>query len=159
MIINPRMPTGHVIFCDDIREEIGGKLTYVGVYGSSMVISAVAPVVLPQLCAAVSLRIAPPVEPFSVAVRIFGSERNEVLSEAKAEVGALTIPFEPSPFADEHSVPFFEMFFPLRMQNIVFSQDCAIKVRAFMGDDEIRLGAILASFAKPSVDGASASSD
>jgi len=31
-------PTGQTIFCDDIRQEIGGKLTFVGVYSNSMII-------------------------------------------------------------------------------------------------------------------------
>ncbi|WP_137754409.1 hypothetical protein [Sphingopyxis sp. L1A2A] len=147
MIINPRMPTGHVVFCDDIREEIGGKRTFVGVYGNFLVISAVGPVTLPQLCAAISLRIDPPTAPTAVTVRIFRSDGDELLFEASAEFPPT--PSNPSPFGDENSVSFIELFVPARMQNLVITQDCAIKVRAFIGDDEIRLGAIVVSFVEP----------
>ncbi|WP_062176425.1 hypothetical protein [Sphingopyxis sp. C-1] len=147
MIINPRLPTGHVVFCDDIREELGGKLTYVGVYRNALVISAAAPVTLPQLCAAVSLRIEPPTESLAITLRISRSDSDEALFEAQVELEALVAP-PPSPFSDANSVPFFELFFPVRMQSLVIERDCAIKVRAHIGDDEIRLGAILVSFAE-----------
>jgi hypothetical protein len=40
---------GYTIFCDDIRREVGGKLTLVGIYRSEMVIPADLPIVLPKL--------------------------------------------------------------------------------------------------------------
>jgi hypothetical protein len=148
MIISPKLPTGHVVFCDDIREEIGGKLTYVGVYKNSLLISAVAPVTLPQLCAAISLRIGPSEKPLTVTVRVLRSDSEEPLCEVKAELEQLIAPSQKSPFSDDNTVPFFELFFPVRMPSVVIKQDCAIKVRAYIGDDEIRLGAILVSFAE-----------
>lgn len=159
MIINPRLPTGHVVFCDDIREEIGGKLTYVGVYRNALVISALAPVTLPQLCAAVSLRIEPPAGPLSVILRILRSDSDEALFEAQVELEELIAPLHPSPFSDANSVPFFELFFPVRMPSLIIKQDCAIKVRAYIGDDEIRLGAILVSFAELADEDAITSAD
>lgn len=36
------------IFCDDVRHEIGGKMTYVGVYGTTMYVREF-PINLPQL--------------------------------------------------------------------------------------------------------------
>lgn len=41
-------------FCDDIRQEIGGKITLVGCYGSEMIIDKL-PAVLPKLCAQISV--------------------------------------------------------------------------------------------------------
>jgi hypothetical protein len=40
---------GYTIFCDDIRREVGGKMTLVGIYRSEMVIHADLPIVLPKL--------------------------------------------------------------------------------------------------------------
>ncbi|RYY85526.1 MAG: hypothetical protein EOO15_16795 [Chitinophagaceae bacterium] len=40
---------GHVIFCDDIRQEVGNKLTYVGRYQGTMELDAEVPAVLPKL--------------------------------------------------------------------------------------------------------------
>jgi hypothetical protein len=41
---------GHVIFCDDVRREIDGKLTLVGVYNGNLTVFGGFPAVLPKLC-------------------------------------------------------------------------------------------------------------
>jgi hypothetical protein len=43
-------PYGYTIFCDDIREEVGGKITYVGTYQKDLILNVAFPAVLPQLC-------------------------------------------------------------------------------------------------------------
>jgi hypothetical protein len=40
------------IFCDDIRHELGGKLSYIGVYSGRLIVPDF-PVTLPKLCVAV----------------------------------------------------------------------------------------------------------
>lgn len=39
-------------FCDDIREEVGGKTSYMGVYSQHMVVIGLAPIRLPKLAIA-----------------------------------------------------------------------------------------------------------
>ena len=57
------------IFCDDIRQEIGGKLSYIGVYGAQMFVPSF-PISLPKLCLAMSM-ITPVDTPFrKLAMRI-----------------------------------------------------------------------------------------
>ena len=46
---------GHVVFCDDVRQEIDGKLTLVGVYNSNLTVFGGFPAVLPKLCVVVWL--------------------------------------------------------------------------------------------------------
>ena len=41
---------GYSIFCDDIRNEIGGKLSFVGCYNAIMFVSAQFPLTLPKFC-------------------------------------------------------------------------------------------------------------
>ncbi len=41
---------GHTIFCDDIRIEIEGKVTYVGSYVGSMLVKVPFPFTLPKFC-------------------------------------------------------------------------------------------------------------
>jgi hypothetical protein len=43
-------PYGHTVICDDIREEINGKITYVGVYQSDLIVNVPFPTSLPMLC-------------------------------------------------------------------------------------------------------------
>lgn len=42
-------PYGFSIFCDDIRHEMGGKLSYMGVYGADMVVHRQFPITIPML--------------------------------------------------------------------------------------------------------------
>jgi hypothetical protein len=42
-----------VIFCDDVRQEINGKLTLVGCYGAEMLVTEF-PLMLPKLCVTMS---------------------------------------------------------------------------------------------------------
>jgi hypothetical protein len=41
-------PVGFTIFCDDIREEIGGKISFIGAYDAVMLIHTVFPIALPK---------------------------------------------------------------------------------------------------------------
>jgi hypothetical protein len=43
------------IICDDIRQEVGNKLSFMGIYGSDINIPMV-PFTFPQLCAAISYK-------------------------------------------------------------------------------------------------------
>jgi hypothetical protein len=43
-----------VTFCDDIREEVGGKLSFMGIYSNDMIVPGF-PFVLPKLCIAVNV--------------------------------------------------------------------------------------------------------
>ena len=44
----------YAVFCDDIRQEINGKITMVGIYTDRLLVSSV-PTVLPKLCLALSI--------------------------------------------------------------------------------------------------------
>lgn len=45
----PREPYGHCLFCDDIRDEIGGKTSYMGVYDNNLRVTGNGFVLLPKL--------------------------------------------------------------------------------------------------------------
>ncbi|MFO0992319.1 MAG: hypothetical protein U1E67_10355 [Hyphomicrobiales bacterium] len=50
-------PYGLTILCDDIREELHGKSSYIGIYGGDIIIAGqVLPVTLPKLCIAFHYR-------------------------------------------------------------------------------------------------------
>lgn len=144
MIINPNAPGGYTIFCDDIRHEITGKTTLVGVYNNQMIVTGNLPVTLPQICAAITLRLLPPEEPVKPIVKIFRSDEPEPLFVFEADiepVEAKLIP-EPSPHSDPDSVTFMQIGITAQIQGLVVNQGCALKVRAFIGDDEVRLGSL-----------------
>jgi hypothetical protein len=58
---------GYSIFCDDIRNEPGGKLSFVGCYNGVIFISGNFPLVLPKLCVHTHI-LSPASQPFSSIV-------------------------------------------------------------------------------------------
>ncbi len=50
-------PYGWTIFCDDIREEVGGKSSFMGVYKGTMIINDVFPAIVPKFAMSINYRI------------------------------------------------------------------------------------------------------
>ena len=144
MIVNPSFPSGSVVFCDDVRHEVTGKLTMVGVYTGQMMLTDNLPVILPQICAVTTFRLAPPTETINPIIKIFKSGEDAPLFEMTAEVSAAQpSDFSPPPSHPEaDTVRFLQMVITAQMQNLVVTEPCTLRVRAFVGDDEIRLGAL-----------------
>lgn len=71
-----------VIYCDDIRNEVGNKFSYMGIYTSELTIPNV-PLLLPKLCIAVKVvtDISDPFESLDVrVVKVQDDEETELLS-------------------------------------------------------------------------------
>jgi hypothetical protein len=144
VIVNPSFPSGFVVFCDDVRQEVTGKVTMVGVYTGQMMLTGNLPVVLPQICAVTTFRLAPPTEQIKPIIRLFRSGQDEPLFEMEADIpAAQPSDFPPTPTdQDPDAVKFLQMIITAQVQNLVITEPCTLKVRAFVGDDEIRLGAL-----------------
>ena len=48
-MIDLREPFGLTIFCDDVRQEVGGKMSLIGVYGADIQFSVPFPLTVPKL--------------------------------------------------------------------------------------------------------------
>jgi hypothetical protein len=68
--IEPFKPHGFTIFCEDLREEVTGQTTYVGVYGDAMFVDAPLPITLTQLCMAIHLFDEPKDVPTDLTIKI-----------------------------------------------------------------------------------------
>ena len=70
---------GHVIFCDDIRSEVGGKTSFIGCYLGYMFIDPELPLVIPKF--GLSARVSQKKEVFNpnTEIRVFlpGDKENE----------------------------------------------------------------------------------
>lgn len=72
--------TMHVVFCDDIREEVGSKRSLMGIYQAEMFVSSM-PVILPKLCAYVNLTFPNGKEISKIEVKIVsGINKEELLT-------------------------------------------------------------------------------
>ena len=74
----------HTMYCDDVRQEIGGKMTFVGAYQNQMIAEQPGTLVLPKLCIVLTVQ-TPHDQPFKkLKMRLFSGE--EVLQESELPV-------------------------------------------------------------------------
>lgn len=71
-------PSLRAMFCDDVRQEVGQKLSYLGVYGGNLVVPAF-PTTLIKLCCVFSLLLPSKAPPKSVTFKLLRDE--EVIFE------------------------------------------------------------------------------
>lgn len=62
------------IYCDDVRSEVGNKLSYMGVYGSNFLVPAF-PTVLPKICAVMLLHLPESTSAATVTFSLLCNER------------------------------------------------------------------------------------
>lgn len=76
---------GYSIFCDDIRNEVGGKLSFMGCYSSVMFVSRSFPFILPKFCIH-SFVVTSAEHPFqSVFIRCYVPERPDPIIDERIE--------------------------------------------------------------------------
>lgn len=134
-----KMPemTGLAIFCDDIRSEMGGKVSYMGIYGQDMVISGPKPTLLPKLSIAAHIQIPSEVVKARLKVSVMrsvGGTSEELVSmegdiERPAEITVDANTFTQA-IVHLNAVPFH------------IADDCDIKVRAFIDGKKLKLGTL-----------------
>ena len=135
-------PYGTTIFCDDIRDEVSGKKTYVGVYFNELVISGILPVVLPTFGLAITYLepLSDPVLPVNIKVFVPGpSDEGELAAEVELPIDRFDaiekVQQDPSAHYRAHIMHF-------KISPFMIAHEGYVKVRAYIGDEEIRLGSL-----------------
>jgi hypothetical protein len=137
---------GNAIFCDDIRMEIGNKITYVGCYFGYMFLPDF-PATIPRLCVAVTYSqkrgkvvlpvkfvIFLPEDPEDKPSIQFGTP-DEVSEAALADMEATAVALGESPQLATFSAQ-------IGITGLSFAEPGAIKVRAVRGNELVRLGTL-----------------
>lgn len=84
---------GHTIFCDDIRFEIDGKVTYVGVYNAGvMLVRSEFPITIPKFCLGMSFNQKKVLFQSKLGLRIFLPGDSDEKPSIEGEMQAPTIP-------------------------------------------------------------------
>lgn len=120
--------TLQTIFCDDIRHETSGKLTLVGVYSDSLVVSTL-PATLPRLCLVARLLSPMNEAPSAVKLRIFRGE--ELLQEVVANEIA-----RPTRKPTDHTQVQIVQFL-LEFPSFEIATPCVLRVHAEVGGGKI----------------------
>jgi hypothetical protein len=144
---------GYTIFCDDIRYEIGGKVSFIGSYSGTMILHDVFPAMLPMLAMGVTLlqrrRIFIP----KAELRIFLPGDSDDTPSIQAEAGesrmgaaaaataAETDALHPDA-RDANDEGYVSMIHHLRFAQLPIKQPGILKVRAVVGANMVRLGSL-----------------
>ncbi len=137
---------GHSIFCDDIRNEPGGKLSFIGCYNGVIFVPPEFPFVLPRFCIQIHI-FSPAAQPFSsIVVRCYAPGEDRPIFEEPIEPPSKDAQVDlVAGFEKEQAAPLYIVagtsliFAPLHIRTLGL-----IRVRALVddADDEVRLGSL-----------------
>lgn len=126
------------IYCDDIRQEVGGKLSLMGVYNGVMYVQQF-PVTLPKLWIMATYVVAHEKSPKCLKVRVFRNNEPladlDALPDHLAQLANAREPVVPVPDGSERAVAshMHVCFSPL-----VLDGPCVLRVVAITDGDEVR---------------------
>jgi len=140
-LVSPATPYGFTTFFDDLRQEMNGKFIYNGVYTGTIIVPTI-PFILPSFVAMVTYRERPGESTDPVTLKVFVPGTSGAIVE-------MPIPVEQMRSAEYDQTIDFEgmdkilsMQLPLVFVPFPIAQEGFIRVRAYRGEAEIRVGAL-----------------
>ncbi len=134
---------GHCVFSDDIRHEVGGKISLIGIYRGDIIFPTSPPIIYPKLCASVWLIAEPDDIPNEIHV--------SVLAPDQTEIARLDIQDMERPEIDEGAQKSI-ISIAIVMSPVVFSKEGYLEVWLETEREKIRVGRLRVSFKKPADD-------
>lgn len=131
---------GYTVFCDDVRHEMFGKISLIGIYQGEMKVVGVLPISIPKFALAIHYFETAGESDAPLELRVFLPGD---LDDAPTHRFAMAFPpraeVEKPPDGDDVRVG---IHFFMQMAPLVISQAGRIKVRMMRGDNIIRLGSL-----------------
>jgi hypothetical protein len=125
-------------FCDDVREEAGNKVSFMGIYGANLVVRSF-PTTLLKLCCVFNVRIPVTMKPRRVLLRLLRDDQPifeaEVAPTAANEAAARLS----DEAADAHAIAFG---FVAQLVNLQVSRRSILRAQAVVDGREIRGGGL-----------------
>ena len=144
-MLRKESPFGDTIFCEDIRFEVGGRNSLIGVMHGEIIVPLAhpGPFMLPKLCMLMTYaeRVGEGVTD-SVEIRIYfpGDPDDTPSTRISVPVEPLRLVVAPAELLSDD--PFSMAAVPLVMSPVVLKHEGKIKVRAVRGDTVVRLGSL-----------------
>lgn len=143
--IGPTTPYGYTLFCDDLRTEVGNKYSLMGMYTGALHIQGQLPALLPKFVMIISYFERPNESTEPVEIRVFLPGDDESTPSFKTEIPRESLKSDNSQIELEEPTPdrliSTRIFAPISPLHI--KKEGRIKVRAYRGDLEVRLGTLL----------------
>jgi hypothetical protein len=118
-------------YCDDVRQEAGNKVSYMGVYGPNLIVQSF-PTTLLKLCCVFSVRVPASALPKQVILRLYRDD--EVLFEADLSPADIKIDGTEGRVLTITSIA--------QLVSFPVTQNCTLKARAIIDSKELRGGGL-----------------
>lgn len=143
MIIQPTVPTGYVVFSDDVRTESNGKIITIGEYTGEMYVESEGPVIFPQLYVTFVYREDPNKLPKDITFVILQKGQREIeLARVTCSFPSALLSDVDSQFATEGSKAYAQMRYVHVISPLEITESFRLYARAYYDDDEVRLGSL-----------------
>lgn len=125
----------HALMCDDVRSEMGNKLSYMGIYGPSLLLPSF-PAVLPKLCFVLTAS-GPAAEPGPRALAFRLMRDDEVIGELRIDSADLEAHESVLENVDSKRRVFRGV---LALYPFQLDSPCSLRIRAQWDDEELKGG-------------------
>jgi hypothetical protein len=139
----PYQAWGTTIFCDDIRAEVGGKITLIGIYTSGMKVHGTFPFVLPKFALWINYFEAPGrTEDGKLNVFLPGDEETASI-EADVPLNEMRANADLTKTPDDPDIKIrVRLQMPMIFSPLVLKSIGRIRVRLTVGETIVRMGAL-----------------
>ena len=133
---------GYSIFCDDIRYEMGGKVSFIGVYTGVMLLSQAYPQVLPKLCIRATLVASAANPPKNVSILLYLPHDSEnPATSAELPIQGFE-PLRPKDIPEDGSEKKLQVSFEFVLSPFEVTKPGYIRLRAIADGEEVKLGSL-----------------
>jgi len=139
----PASPSGSCIFCEDIRQEINSKQSYIGVFvGNELKVLGVLPASIGKFSiqATFRQRVTDGFEPVTLEVHLPGDDDDKPSARIDAPFEDLSAQLPPTP-ADVDD-PFFQIVMGFQFNPLTITQEGRITVSAIKAGKRYRIGSL-----------------
>ncbi|MBN9332975.1 hypothetical protein [Devosia sp.] len=137
-------PYGYTIFCDDIRQEVGGKLSFMGAYNGDLHILTGEPFTLPKLAAGMTVVVP---EGIQITEPIAFALLHEVDGETNELVRAVAEGYELPTSAPAGRIIRVSLNFQL--SPFLVDREAILRARAYVNGQEVKIGALALHLGPP----------
>jgi hypothetical protein len=136
-------PTGFCVFCEDIRQEINGKQSYIGVFvGSELKVLGVLPASIGKFSiqATFRQRVTDGLEPITLEVHLPGDDDDKPTARIDAPIEDLAAQLPAA--APDVDDPFLEVAIGFQFNPLAITQEGRITVSAIKSGKRYRIGSL-----------------
>jgi hypothetical protein len=132
---------GYTIFCDDIRQEINNKISYMGIYQDEIIVPSI-PFVMKNFCMIIKYVQSRNIEKKPLKVMVyFPDDEEKPHWEVSIPFDQIDVPIQNNIDREDSRI---QIEIPVQFSSLILTKTGRIKIRLNRGDSEIlKLGSIM----------------